>query len=224
MTSMISSKRPRGFTLIELLVAIVIVAILAVVAFSIAGKARTRANSMQCLQNLRDWSVVFNSAAQDRNGRLPTPLNWAAISNTPYDPTKPNPGRAPFVDYWDTDITVAFSIQLQKRACPCLDEGLSPTGNRAPTYMMNWRLSEKPSYLECNLGRVKRASKKILFIDGNVGCTLRLNNKSDISRWIGPAAEEHGGKVNAVFADLHVEPIAPAELEANWNTYVLPQS
>lgn len=215
--------RATGFTMVELMVAIVIVAVLASLVFLVAGKAKTRANSMQCLQNMRDWSMVFANCASDNNGRLPTPTNWAAISHTPYDPNRPNPGRSPFVDYWNDDFDVALGLQLQKRGCPCQKASLSPSGNPAPNYMMNWRLSKGPRYIETQLATVKRASRKILFVDGNPGCPLRLNSAADVTNWIAPAADVHGGKVNAVFADLHVAPIHPQELADNWKTMVLPQ-
>jgi prepilin-type N-terminal cleavage/methylation domain-containing protein/prepilin-type processing-associated H-X9-DG protein len=222
-SSIASTRRRAGFTLIELLVVIAIIAVLALVGFMAASKMRYKAKTVQCVQNLRDWSVVFARCAQDRNGRLPTPTNWAAISNTPYNPTSSdNPGRSPFVDYWSDDLQEAFTMQLAKRACPCLKDGTTPGGNRAPTYMMNWRLSRAPQYLELHVDDLIRPSIKVLFIDGNVGAPLRISNKADVTKWVGPAAKYHGGKVNAVFADLHVGAVDPKELSKKWNEFMLP--
>jgi len=215
-------RRSRGITMVEIMVVIVIVAALAVVGFSVASRAKTKANSMQCLQNLRDWSVVFSSAAADRNGRVPTPQNWAAISNNSYDPNRTPPGRAPFVDYWDPDIRSAFRIQLDKRGCPCLERVDGPSGNRAPTYMMNWRMSRPPHYLEMDTATIRRPSKKLFFLDGKVGAPLRLNGVDDITEHSIPAAEAHGGRINAVFCDLHIEPVPPQELADHWEAYALP--
>jgi prepilin-type processing-associated H-X9-DG protein len=64
---------------------------------------------------------------------------------------------------------------------------------------------------------LERPASKVLFIDGNVGCPLRLQNVGDVDKWIAPAAEFHGGSVNAIFGDLHVEPLDPKRLKANWN-------
>lgn len=218
-----NTYRKFGFTLVELMVVIVIIVVLASLVFVLGARVRKKANSMACFQNLRDWSLVFANCASDNNGRLPTPQNWAAISHTPYDPNAKDPGRAPFVDYWNDDIEVAFRMQLEKRGCPCQKDSLSPSGNPAPNYMMNWRLSKAPRYLEANLATVRRSSNKILFIDGNPGCPLRITNASDVSKWIEPAADVHGGTVNAIFADLHVGQIRPQELADNWKEMVLPE-
>ena len=216
------TSRSLGFTLVELMVVIVIVAVLASLVFMGASRARKKANSMACMQNLRDWSLVFANCAADRNNRLPTPTNWAAISHTPYNPDSQNPGRSPFVDYWNDDLEIALQMQLEKRGCPCQKDGLTPTGNPAPNYMMNWRLSKAPRYLEINLSSLHRSSNKILFIDGNNGCPLRLNSPADVPKWIETAADVHGGVVNAVFADFHVAPIRPQEVADGWEEKVMP--
>ncbi len=215
-------KNRRGFTLVELLVVIAILVVLALVGFAAAAKIRTKAKTVQCIQNMRDWSIVFARCSQDRNGRLPTPLNWAAISNTPYNATAPNPGRSPFVDYWSDNIQEAFAMQLKKRSCPCLDVKATPGTNPPPTYMMNWRLSRAPQYLEMFETDLTRPAAKIFFIDGNVGAPFRISSKNEITKHIIPASEKHGGKVNAVFADLHVAPVDPTELSKKWNDFMLP--
>jgi len=219
----IRARRNRGITLIEILVTISIIAILAFLVFAITSRVRTKAKSVLCIQNLRDWSMVFALASQDRNGRLPTPVNWAAISNRPYNPSPSasTPGRSPFVDYWSHDLQQAMQMQLVKRSCPCLKGGTNSTGNTAPTYMMNAQLSRPPQFLEMNESDLTRASSKILFIDGSVGGPLRISDPSEVDLWVKPSAEAHGGKVNAVFADLHVGIITPEILLRDWESLML---
>lgn len=222
-SSSIKTRRIRGFTLPEILVTITIIAALAFLIFAITSKVRAKAKSVLCIHNLRDWSVVFASATQDRNGRMPTPVNWAAISNRPYnpDPSASTPGRSPFVDYWAVDLQQAMAMQLTKRSCPCLKPGTNSTGNTAPTYMMNAQLSRPPQLLEMHESDILRASSKILFIDGSVGGPLRISDRSEVELWVKPSAEAHGGKVNAVFADLHIGIVDPKILSRDWDDLML---
>lgn len=222
-SSSIRSRRNRGNTLIEILVTIAIIAVLAFIAFSITSKVRAKAKSVLCIHNLRDWSMVFALASQDRNGRLPTPVNWAAISHRPYNPSPSasTPGRSPFVDYWTDDLQQSMQMQLAKRSCPCLKPGTTSTGNTAPTYMMNAQLSRPPHFLEMHESDLVRASSKILFIDGSVGGPLRISDHSEVDLWVKPSAEAHGGKVNAVFADLHVGIVDPKVLLRDWDDMML---
>jgi prepilin-type N-terminal cleavage/methylation domain-containing protein/prepilin-type processing-associated H-X9-DG protein len=212
-------RRKRGITLIEILVTITIIAVLAFIVFAMTTRVRAKAKSVLCIQNLRDWSVVFARSSQDRNGRLPTPVNWAAISNVPYNPSPsaPTPGRSPFVDYWADNLQQAMLMQLNKRSCPCLKSESNSSGNRMPTYMMNTQLSRPPQFLEMHETDMLRASAKILFIDGSAAGPLRISDHSEVDLWVRPAAEAHGGKVNAVFADLHVGTIEPHTLSKNWD-------
>lgn len=227
-----ASTKPRhagptkGFTLVEILVVIAILAVLAALIVGVTAKVQRKARSVGCLNNLRAWAVNFQNCAADRNGQLPTPTNWAAISHQPYnpDPDADNPGRSPFVDYWAEDLDEAFAIQLERRACPCLEEAVSPSGNRAPTYMMNNRLSSRESgYLRLLPYQIERPARKILFIDGNVGAPLLVEGQNVLDEFIKPAAEIHGGTVNAIFADLHVEQVQPNELRDNWKDMMTPE-
>lgn len=217
----------RGFTITELLVAIAIIVVLAAISFSVVAKSRKKANSVSCMQNLRDWSAVFAQASADYSNRLPAPKNWAAIGNSNWDPTR-DTGRAPFVNYWADNDDQRFRIQLEKRDCPCLDRGFTPGGNTAPTYLLNRLLIDanaksSPSAADrffISLGQVRRASNKVLFIDGkDTGNQFDLRGVADVNNLIEPAAEAHGGSVNAVFADLSVRPIKPGELRNNWEEH-----
>lgn len=215
-------RHRKGFTLIELMVVITIIVVLAALAFGIGGRARKKAKSMQCLQNMREWAMVFNAAATDNQGRMPLPANWAAISHTPYDPRAKNPGRSPFADHWADELGDAMALQLERRQCPCYKEEEGPSGNPAPSYMLNRNIANNRHGDELIVDRLHRASNKILFIDGGSGSPLTLQNAGQIESRCVPAADVHGGKVNAVFADLHVEPIAPEILIKEWDEKVMP--
>ena len=59
-----------GFTLVELLVVVAIIAILAAITFTVSSRLRTRAESANAFNNIRQSGMILLGDAQEKNNRL----------------------------------------------------------------------------------------------------------------------------------------------------------
>ncbi|MGN6386359.1 MAG: type II secretion system protein [Verrucomicrobiota bacterium] len=70
------SRRPNGFTLVELLVVIAIIAILASLLMPGLSKAKAKANSIKCLNDIRQLGLSASLYAGDHDGEYPRRMQW----------------------------------------------------------------------------------------------------------------------------------------------------
>ena len=95
------SEGKRGFTLIELLVVIAIIAVVASLLLPSLARARSKANQVSCLSNLRQIGLAFSLYLSENNDRfadrrdLKTALGYKPWSTWP--PSDPRGGWAPTV-------------------------------------------------------------------------------------------------------------------------------
>ena len=108
-------NRRRGFTLIELLVVIAIIAILAALLLPALAGAKTKAQGIQCMSNLKQLQLVFLLYPDDNNDNLTSsgytsPVEatawvngWEDFNGSNLDNTDPgtllDPKRAKFAPY-----------------------------------------------------------------------------------------------------------------------------
>ena len=200
----------------ELLIVVVIIGALAAVGFTMITNIRKKAAGLTCVTALREWAVVFQMHATDHNGFYEVSRKWAPITT---DPDK----ESPYVQYWnESDIWLARAKHLEMRRCPTLKEGLAPSGNPSPTYLMNKVLATDSTGRLANMASIESPARRALFVDGTTGHSGEITNSSAgmIDSAIGPIADVHGGKINVVFADLRVEAMSPNELKKSWKVMI----
>ena len=118
-----------GFTLIELLVVIAIIAILAALLLPALSSAKQKAQSVRCLNNMRQWGLAFLMYSDDNSGIVPEegepsnqindPGNGSTYNNLNawYNLVAPTISQARLVDlYYKNNPPVPSSSSLY--SCP----------------------------------------------------------------------------------------------------------
>lgn len=199
----------RAFTLLEILLAVAVAAILAATLWT-AGIALVKAGATtKCAQHLRNIAMATQQYALEHNQMMPSRVMHNRKSDKYY------PGIREYLGLPDQQPEGKDSVL----SCPVLQRGKYRSTWREEyyrTYSYNHDMcSEAPMDIQMNLNVVGQPGQVPLAMDGRIdGDTSTVRYANSVREvWLGGMKNyPHGGKVNVVFVDGHVERRDAAEL------------
>ncbi|HWL54909.1 MAG TPA: prepilin-type N-terminal cleavage/methylation domain-containing protein [Chthoniobacteraceae bacterium] len=211
----------HGFTLVELLVAIALIAFLGVLVFSFSGRIRVTSDRMKCTGNLRQIFVLMQAYLDDHNGHFPVAAE--ELRNAAGE-------KIGVREFWGGKLVKHSGVSDYRCfVCPALNPAevhrdllTSRRGNDFAFAYVSYAINRhglSPSISDerggANSRRITEPSKVLMLVDydsksqPNLGWHL-VSRDVMAAGWEYNAAR-HGGAVNALFCDGHVELISSLE-------------
>lgn len=218
-SSVPSSAKSHSFTLVELLIVIAIIAILAALLLPALNKARDRAQSTSCLNNLKQTGMILLIYADDFKGILPAaavpqadnayPLRWSHfLGKLKYLPGYPVSGPYDRHSFWNCpSAQLKNDPQMNSYALPASTKEFGEIGGEYTYFRVLSRCLRK----ERENGRKMILAGEATRVGGGWPQSYLLSNGSgvcSVSASEKPFHLRHNGKTvgNAVLLDGHAEP------------------
>ncbi len=202
------SPPPRyaGFTVMETLAAAAILAILLALLLPTAGIVRKRMNTMKCASNLRQLHTGAMRFAADHNGWLPISVdsgnNFFREAGAALGFRVENPFNPP--DY-DVFLCPERPLPVLKKL---VAEGKGSSHNYGSYAENEWVCGVPPNGRpRKKVAQFTRPSSIWMIADGNAVGVIYY--PIDLPAYTGRAAFDHGGKIQTVMLDGHVERFTP---------------